>query len=292
MAEVIQIEGNLVKIFDITPRYEVPIGEIEQYLSVPRPAMSPLLPRAQNLSTVLAWFDEANNKIRLLIERAPRTEKIRIEPLSPLEDLENYAQEHGVEPEDIAGTYDLPLPWEYYDFQGNLGGTAIAGVTTFTLSSTKLWWSKQKLQNIHTDLLYYPRLPNINNADICWGDTNSGVGGTLADKITAMILNFYETPFNEDYGHLSMPRVLSEFPISKDIMGIPNYDWDLMMSRYLDWSNTTSDPVPTIEFDGSPPETWSVQAVREWYQQLTPMRREYVDRLGSTWAEIPEPVPA
>ena len=298
MAYMIEFEAGVARLVDHTVLYEIPSDQLADNLTISRPFISPRLPAGVNLSTVFTYFDDQTKTVQIVVERAPRTEQITIalkhDPED--EDAEDFPQDtvtwHGYDfPDELNGSYDLPVPWEYYAFHGTLTPNPTEpGKKIFVMRTSHLYWAKQKVQRFG-EALYVPRLPNLLNGSICWGDTNQGTNGELGAKIASMVLGFYSTPFNEDYGHLDMPVPLSQLPdIQVDALGIPDYPWNNFNSALLT-VNASADAenmihtdlaIPVAQGDTTealPPETWNLDAVRNWYASLTPARRMYINTL-------------
>ncbi len=291
MATIYEIEGGVIRQIEKTVTYEASLDAVEQFISVPKPFVLPILPRG----TVTGYMDPEGNRFDLLIERPPSDEVIKIELLgdpdygeatgdyddddeeiveyATRDEWMGYAQQLGYDhyknlPEEIT----MPMPWQYFRFKGELANEH----GNPSLSGWWLYWSPTKITS-HDVELYVAQLPNINgHGSICFGEQFS-TSGTLADKVNELIGDFYNFTFNQDYGHLTFPCKLPDLPnVTKDIFGCPEYDWSRMTPIHLNLAEIydTAEPIQTVDTRFITGRTWpGMIAIEQWIATQTDSRK-------------------
>lgn len=268
MPDIIEIEGGIARLVTRQIKYEVPTSDLAQHLVKAQPSTSPILPTG----TVALHLNPEQKRYAALVERPPRTELIRL-GVTRLT-IEDWYDKLGLDdPIEWPHQLSLPIPWEYYWFDGQIEPRFAGSASVYVMENTYLYWSPSRLQN-WGDYVYPAQLPNINdNGSICWGDVSSN-NDSFAAKINELVNTFYQSEFNDDWGHMRLPLPIPELEnIPRDAYGCPEYPWLNWHPINLNWPDSYA-PAPINTTNINPPTAWNRMHIEDWIYSLTPARRQ------------------
>lgn len=179
--EIIEIEGDLVRLVTKTVSYEVALKDIFPQLQSFKPVTLPTIARSQ----VFAHWDESNpaaKSLYILAEIPPGIKNIR----------KNDRR------------YRLAMPWTYFWF---VASTAYATSSDrWALESYYAYHAKDRYVGLDSTFIT-ARTPNVyNTGKICWGTTGANPSLSLADRIDSLVHDWYLSTFNSDLdGEVSLP---------------------------------------------------------------------------------------
>lgn len=173
MPSYIEIEGDLVTVYDKTVTSLCKLADLLPNLAVPPALTTPHLPRG----TVFLNHDEPHGQLSIAVELEPGLRHLRTESMSI--------------------GYRLAMPWQYFIFAFNTNRTP------WTFTNYKLYWSATRLTSPTQTSLVRAYLPNIyGNGDICFGSTAPASDAGLSERVDTIINTFFtpESNFNSDLG--------------------------------------------------------------------------------------------
>lgn len=278
MSQQIIIEGDLVRLVNITDERTVPLADwlplIERRVAV----HTPVLPRA----TRAIVFDPTNvrdNKLSILMEMEPQIISLN---------------KRGV-------IHRIMIPWTRFVF--HCRNTSPQNDTAWQMSDYRIFWSKNKYTNPTAQDMIRALVPNVySDGRICFGSTGANANQSLADRLDQTVNEFYSSEFNADLGipfpndwtrYSQWVRATNTDPLGwmnwpelQD--GNYNYDrfsWDTLINGWTDGSISRNDPVMVT--DPVPPLALGATfgRITQWLSELTPDQRSRI-RLATD--QLPE----
>lgn len=223
---IVEIRDGIARVIDQTVVAAGALPDIAKHLQTRVPTIFPVLPD----HTRIVAFDPDNNRGRLIVQVPPEIVDFRVHfdgayQRMPKEDRAK-ADRNGYH------TFRLQFPWaiHFFGFVVDTGKTERAKegygkvyheeLQGFLIDETGYYWSNKPITSM--DQYIFPgQMLNINNkGGICWGST-TGPTQTLAERLDALVKNFYATQYNDHYGY----RVAPKYP------------------SYTEWEKDSSDPL-------------------------------------------------
>lgn len=254
MANIIEIEGDLVRVIAKTTAYEMALSDFLPNLETHTPVSLPLLPKN---STRAISYDASNTddaKLNIMLEQPPRVINL-----------------------DLVGTvHRLSIPFTRWYF--SMSGTH--GSNRWGMDDYRIFWAQRPFDSPTSKDMIPALVPNIYNesGSICFGSTGANANASIADRIDQTMNEFYATRFNHDLGihypngwngYTEWERMTVQTP--NEWMKWPDWDGRYPLFSYADICGTrfdrsqqlaVVDPIPAIPLGAS------FGRIEEWVDAL------------------------
>ena len=279
---IVEIRDGIARVIDQTVVATGALPDIAKHLQTRVPTIFPVLPD----HTRIVAFDPDNNRGRLIVQTPPEIVGFRVR-------FDNQYQRMPKEDRARADrngyyTFQVQFPWaiHYFGFVVDTGKTERAKegygkvyheeLQGFLIDETGYYWSDKPITSM--DQYIFPaQMLNINNkGGICWGST-TGPTQTLAERLDALVKNFYATQYNDHYGYRVPPKYKSytQWEADKDPLCYLTWPmWDIRnnpegitvgrrLQAYMDQSLVHADgAIP------APPPTFTIGRLVEWFETI------------------------
>lgn len=279
---IVEIREGIARVIDQTVVASGALPDIVKHLQTRVPTIFPVLPD----HTRLIAFDPDNNRGRLIVQTPPEIVGFRVH----FDNVYNRMPKEDRAKADRNGyyTFQLQFPWaiHYFGFIVETGRTERAKegygkvhheeLQGFLIDETGYYWSDKPITSM--DQFIFPaQMLNINHkGGICWGST-TGPTQTLAERLDALVKNFYATQYNDHYGYRCPPayKSYSEWEADKDPLSYLQWPmWDInanpegitvgrRLQVYMDQS--------TVHAEGNiaaPPTRFTIGKMMEWFKAM------------------------
>lgn len=177
MPQIIQIEGELVRILDTNIIREARLDEVMPHLEHRPPLAIGPIPKTAKFM----YWDESNARARraqFLCELPPARRTVP------------YNNNPSV----------ISIPWTYFLFDFRTAGPPSEGNTVWEHTNSRIFWARQEVVNYDSQL----RTALVPNCDgmggICYGGTGVPAGLPLNVRVDRLVAEFYATNFTHDSG--------------------------------------------------------------------------------------------
>lgn len=176
MAQIIQIEGDLVRYLETNLIREARLEDVLPHIETKKPVTIGMLPK----SALFAYWDESNpmdRRVQLLCEQSP-----------------------GVRTAIWNGRkFVLSIPWTYYLFDFRVKGNPDEK-HPWVMYNSRVFWAKEQITGMESEL----RTALVPNCDetggICWGSTGIQGNLPLGVRVDRTINDFYQSVFTHSNG--------------------------------------------------------------------------------------------
>lgn len=177
MTQIIQIEGELVRVLETTLLREARLEDVLPHIETAKPITAGMLPKS---ALFIHWdeTDPMNRRVQLFCEQSPGVRT----------SVWNNRR------------FVLSIPWTYYLFDFFVKGTPNDNTHPWALRDSRVYWAKEPVSGLDSKI-YTALVPNCDTqGGICWGST--GVQGNLplGVRVDRTISEFYQSVFTHSNG--------------------------------------------------------------------------------------------
>jgi hypothetical protein len=182
VTQEIVIQGGLATIREVTVMQQLALRDVMPHIENRVPNTTPILPA----STLVSHWDptvQNEQKLHLLIQLPPKVRTI------------NDRRTRAVaRPTD--DTYRVSVPWSLFDFRMT---TSNPHTNVWDFAEYRIFHSPEEITSLDQEVL--PAfLPNVyKDGRICWGNTGTGPGTSLASRVNEIVNGYYLSSFDSSH---------------------------------------------------------------------------------------------
>lgn len=177
MPEIIQIEGDLVKVLQTELIREAKLADLLPHIENRPPITIGPLPK----SAIYVHWDESdpkNKRVQFICEQTPGVKNAR------------YNQRR----------YAISIPWTYWVIDFSTAGNPTDSKVPWTLQNSRIYWAREQVKDLDS-MVGTALVPNCDTrGGICYGSTGVPANLPLGVRVDRLIAEFWQTTFTHDSG--------------------------------------------------------------------------------------------